>query len=191
MCEVNKKTETHLSEMIEELNLQETELKRIETEKKLRNRLLEMQAIYDTKKDAREKARKKYNDSKLTMSVLIEKAESFCRPTLYGDPLLRQYAELLVTKCNEDDASEKAQRALAERQEVERYNEALVRDILELMHSQEECSRLKEQVARQAQKIAELEDKLGVKSNVLPMERRVVTKPNNLDGVFPVDLHRD
>ena len=191
MHKVDENTETRFSEMIGELNLQGTELSRIEAEKKLKNRLLEMQAIYDAKKTTREEAYAAYNDSKLTMSSLIAEAELFSRPTLYNDPLLKRYAEFLVKKSSEDDASEKMQRALEEKQETESYNEALVSDILELMHTQEECARLKGQVTQLTQRIAEMEGKLGVKSNVLPMERRVATPPNNLDGVFPVDLHRD
>lgn len=188
---IDKKTERRLARMLGEMNLPEHVLLGIKTDRKLRNRLLEMQAIYDTEKVSRDKAYKEYVSHKLTMSVLIEGAESFSRPTLYADPLLKQYAEFLVAKSNEKDSFEKMQRALADKQAVESYNEALVSDILELMHCQKECTQLAGQVERQKQIIAELEDKLGVKGNVIPMERRVTTPPNNLDGVFPIDLHRD
>ena len=191
MCRIDEETKAHLSEMIGRLNLQETEMARIKNEKKLEKRLLEIQSIYDRKQALRDEAYKAYNTSKLSMSAIINEATSFSRPTLYNDPLLKQYAEFLVKKSNEDDASEKMQQALMDKQDIENYNEALVSDILELMHAREECTRLTEQAARQTQRIAELEAKLGVKSNVLPMERRVATSPNKLDGVFPVDLHRD
>lgn len=179
-----------LSEMINELNLQDTELTRIRAEKNIIGRLSEMQAIYERKKSLRDEAYKVYNDNKLTMSILIDES-SFSRPTLYKDPLLRRYAEFLVKKSRENDFSEKMQRALADKQNIERYNDALVSDILELMHAQEECTRLVEQTKQQAQRIAELEAKIGIKSNILQMESRVTSPPSNLDGVFPIDIHRD
>ena len=191
MDKIDEGMKARLLEMIGELNLEETEMSRIKTEKRLERRLMEMQSIYESKRAIRDEASKAYNASKLTMTAIIDEAASFSRPTLYGDPLLKKYAEFLVKKSNENDASEKMQKALIDRQDIESYNEALVRDIIELMHIKEECTLLKGKAERQAQRIAELEAKLGVKSNVIPMERRVENPPKKLEGVFPVDLYRD
>ena len=182
--------EARLLESLKEAGCFGLEFDRLDTETKLKERLLEMQAIYDSKKALRDEAYKTYNDNKLTMRGIAGGA-SFSHRTLYHDPILKRYAEFLVRKSNESDPVRKMEQAISDKQKVERYNEALVRDVIELLHYKEDYGRLVEQTTVQLQQIKELEAQLGGRSNVLPMERRVVTKPNNLEGVFPVDLHRD
>ncbi len=190
MCVVKDKEETRLMEMLKEAGCSVGALYRLSVEGNLKGWLLEMQAIYDSKKALRDEAYKKYKDNKLTMSTFVDEA-SFSRPTLYGDNLLKKYAEFLVRKSSENDPIKKMEQAIKNKQEVERYNEALVRDVIELLHNKEDCDKLAEEVDFLKNQIAYLKKQQGVKVPAFPMERRVVTTPNNLEGVFPVELHRD
>lgn len=186
----DNKAEAYFLEMLKEAGCLGQELEEVDAEPKLKAWLLEIQAIYERKKSLRDKAYKKYMENRLTMSSIVDSA-SFSRPTMYKVDLLKRYAEFLVRKSNENDPFRKMEQAILDKQEVERYNEALVRDVLELLHNKEDYDRLVKQVQIQNEQIADLEAQLGVRSTVLPMERRGVTKPNNVEGVFPVELHRD
>lgn len=190
MGSTRETAEARLRNTLKEMNFTEGEIERFDTEKNIKERLLEIQDVYDKKKAKLDKAYKTYLDSRLTMSSIIESV-SFSRPTMYKDDLVKNYAEALVRKSSENDIIRKMEQAVLDKQAVERYNEALVRDVLELLHNKEDYDNLVEQVDIQNEQIADLEAKLGVKSTVLPMERRAVTKPNNLEGVFPTEFHRD
>lgn len=190
MSPIDDQTTEELYAMLEELDVSEIEMARCKTDEGIFLRLLEMQAVYSMKKLLREEAVKAYTENRLTMSSLIDEV-SFSRPTLYKYNLLKKFAELLVKKSSENDIFRDMEQAILEKQDVERYNKALVSDILELLHKQEDYDRLVEQSKVQLQKIEELEAKIGVKSNVLPMEKQVKKKRNGLDGAFPSDLYRD
>lgn len=82
------------------------------------------------------------------------------------------------------------QRAIDNKQSADRFNQALVDDVIELLHLQDENQHLVEQVKYLQQQIIELESKLGVKPNVIPLDVKKKREPS-IEGEFPVHLHRD
>lgn len=186
---ITEQTSTNMIKTLEAMNVIDTEQQRINTEKHLKKRLLEIQAIYDEREAIRKEALKTYNDNKITMTTFINES-SFSRPTLYGDILLKRFAEYLVKQSRSCDNSVRMERAIENKQRTDRFNQALVNDIIELLHLQKENEHLEEQLEFLQQQIVELESRLGVKPNVIPIETRK-KRESDIEVEFPAHLHRD
>lgn len=186
---ITEQTSTNLIKTLEAVNLTDTEHQRIQTEKQLKKRLLEIQSIYDEREAIRKQALKIYNDNKITMSTFIN-GGSFSRPTLYADRVLKQIAEFLIKQSSSRDNKVKLQKAIDAKHETERFNQALVDDVIELLHLQDEVQLLTEQVESLKRENNELKAHLGVKPNVIPLDVRKKREPS-IEGDFPVNLHRD
>lgn len=189
MITINDQTITNMIQTLESMNISAMEHQRINTEKHLKQRLQEVQAIYDEREAIRKQALQIYNDNKITMTTFINDA-SFSRPTLYADDLLKRFAEYLVRQSCSCDNTVRMQRAIDDKQNADSFNQALVDDVIELLHLKDENQHLVEQVEYLQRHIVELESRLGVKPNIIPLDVKKKREPN-IESEFPVNLHRD
>lgn len=158
-------TEKHMRATLREMQLLDVEKERIDTDEKLKNRLLEMQEIYDRETAIREKAIREYMAHKVTMKSIIEQA-SFSRPTAYYDKVLMKFGNHLAKECVKNDETEKCRRAIADKQEVEQAFQAVTNELINQEYLQEQVHQLEAQVSLLKSELDEKESRAKKKSKL-------------------------
>lgn len=182
---IDEKLESHLAEMMATTG----EYNRINSEVKLRKRLLDIERVYDNEVIIQEKALAEYNRHKITI-VSLSQELSISRPTLYNDSILFRFVNFLIDKSKKNSLIEKAKRVSEDKQNAEAYNNALVDDVIELLHRQREIKHLKEENEYLRRQLQSLQG--NGKSDILPLPKRKMDNGKNENGkIIRVDLHRD
>ena len=144
---------------LDELQINSIEKNRIDTEPKLKKRLLEVEKIFDDEYKLQLQALDSYNAHKITISSILGKT-SFSRPTIYSDELLLRFTIFLISRIKRESLTEKAKRAIEDKQNEEQFNQSLVSDVIELIHSQHEYEQMEDELNFLRGRVKELEEQI-------------------------------
>ena len=180
---------------LDELQINSIEKNRIDTEPKLKKRLLEVEKIFDDEYKLQLQALDSYNAHKITISSILGKT-SFSRPTIYSDELLLRFTIFLISRIKRESLTEKAKRAIEDKQNEEQFNQSLVSDVIELIHSQHEYEQMEDELNFLRGRVKELEEQMGGNPNstVIPFISKRRTNHSNSGNskeFMPTDIHRE